>query len=254
MTTKKGYQPQINLMNMLDIKKGNTNFNDESKLHLKDEPINKRRLSRQDSQSNQSRLDDSKNILVNRNENELLLNKPNNFRQSQSLKSSNIELDHNRNNNDVIPKNIIELQSMNNDSKKDLNKSKSIKSYIEDEEEKKNETSQNSRKLVKREKICDSDTEDEGTDNEKEVRFVILPDNYFKKKWDLLIAVILIYTAIVLPFRVSFIDEDSDFYKRLDIFFDVVFGVDVVFNFFSAYIDNEDNIIKNRHVGFLFRK
>lgn len=32
----------------------------------------------------------------------------------------------------------------------------------------------------------------------------------------------------------------------MDVFFDVIFGLDILINFFSAYIDNEDNIVKNR--------
>ena len=35
---------------------------------------------------------------------------------------------------------------------------------------------------------CDSDTEDEGSDNEKDVKFIFMPDNGIKKTWDIFIA------------------------------------------------------------------
>jgi hypothetical protein len=39
--------------------------------------------------------------------------------------------------------------------------------------------------------------------------FVILPDDPFKKKWDLLMTLMLLFTALVSPFRIAFVDVDS---------------------------------------------
>jgi hypothetical protein len=36
--------------------------------------------------------------------------------------------------------------------------------------------------------------------------FVILPDDHFKKKWDILITLMLLFTALVSPYRIAFID------------------------------------------------
>jgi hypothetical protein len=36
--------------------------------------------------------------------------------------------------------------------------------------------------------------------------FVILPDDHFKKKWDILITLMLLFTAFVSPYRIAFID------------------------------------------------
>lgn len=50
-----------------------------------------------------------------------------------------------------------------------------------------------------------------------------------------------------MPFRVSFIDnEDGTFNSYLDNVFDSLFGIDLLLNFFSAYIDSEENIVKSR--------
>ena len=73
-----------------------------------------------------------------------------------------------------------------------------------------------------------------------------MPENDVKKIWDVIIAVILIYSAIVLPYRISFVEVDSNLMVGLDICFDSLFTIDIFLSFFSAYVDNEDNVIKNR--------
>lgn len=102
------------------------------------------------------------------------------------------------------------------------------------------------RKLTKREKICDSDTEDEGSDNEKEVSWIIMPDNSFKRFFDVIVALIIIYSAIVLPYNIAFEDTESNSEEIIDNVFNAILFVDIIINFFSAYVDNEDNIVKNR--------
>ena len=196
-------------------------------------------------------INNSKQGLIdNEKESNNLINKlyvKNNFNGNRGSKFNKSKSFTESENDNVSEKSnqIIELKKMNKSFK-----SKTNSSFAEDIEDEKKDI-RNNRKIVKKEKICDSDTEDEGTDNEKEIKCIILPDNSIKKKWDLIIAVILIYTAIVLPFRVSFIDNDSEFYKNLDIFFDCMFGTDLILCFFSAYVDSEDNIIKNRQVSFI---
>jgi hypothetical protein len=50
----------------------------------------------------------------------------------------------------------------------------------------------------------------------------------------------------VLPYKIAFIDEESDFDVVSDSVFNILLAIDMIVCFFSAYIDNEDNIIKNR--------
>ena len=73
-----------------------------------------------------------------------------------------------------------------------------------------------------------------------------MPENDLKKLWDILIAMILIYSAVVLPYRIAFIDIDSTEMLILDFIFDSLFTLDIFLSFFSAYVDNEDNVVKNR--------
>ena len=99
------------------------------------------------------------------------------------------------------------------------------------------------RKLFKREKICDTDTEDEESENEKEIPWIILPDNPYKKIWDLLIAFLILYSAIVTPYDIAF--SDSSKVSWFDILIDILLGIDIVLTFFSAYTDDEENLVKN---------
>lgn len=76
-----------------------------------------------------------------------------------------------------------------------------------------------------------------------------MPENSAKRFWDLVIALIILYSSIVTPYKIAFID-DSDSLEYLDIVFDILFFFDVIINFFAAYVDNEDNVIKNRQVRY----
>ena len=76
-----------------------------------------------------------------------------------------------------------------------------------------------------------------------------MPENSVKRFWDLVIALIILYSSIVTPYKIAFID-DSDSLEYLDIVFDILFFFDVIINFFAAYVDNEDNVIKNRQVRY----
>ena len=99
------------------------------------------------------------------------------------------------------------------------------------------------RKLFKREKICDTDTEDEESENEKEIPWIILPDNPYKKIWDLLIAVLILYSAIITPYEIAFSDSNKS--NWFEILIDIFLAIDIVLTFFSAYTDEEENLVKN---------
>lgn len=56
----------------------------------------------------------------------------------------------------------------------------------------------------------------------------------------------------MLPYQIAFIDDDINMEESfLDIVFNVCLGIDIILNFFSAYLDNEENVVKNRKVNFL---
>jgi hypothetical protein len=78
--------------------------------------------------------------------------------------------------------------------------------------------------------------------------FIILPDDSFKKKWDLFITFILLFTAVVTPYRLAFYDIDDIAWVVIDTVLDAGFALDIVLNFFMAYYDDSEDIVDNRKV------
>lgn len=62
-----------------------------------------------------------------------------------------------------------------------------------------------------------------------------MPDSKFKTIWNITVIVLLLYTSTVVPFQVAFVDVDSDFAMFINYMVDVLFGLDIIVNFFSAY-------------------
>ena len=152
-------------------------------------------------------------------------------------------------------KNESKVENEQKDENKDENKEENNKENNEgeenEEEEDESEDEKNKiendekehRKLFKREKICDTDTEDEESENKKEIPWIILPDNPYKKIWDLLIAILILYSAIITPYEIAFSDSNKS--SWFEILIDIFLAIDIVLTFFSAYTDEEENLVKN---------
>ena len=171
--------------------------------------------------------------------------------ESKSSKSSNEE--NSKSNTNSNRKNDSVKEKANNKDEEDDKKTDNNNGGEETEEEEEDEFEEDNnkveneekehRKLFKREKICDTDTEDEESENEKEIPWIILPDNPYKKMWDLLIAFLILYSAIITPYEIAF--SDSSKVSWFEILIDILLGIDIVLTFFSAYTDDEENLVKN---------
>lgn len=76
-------------------------------------------------------------------------------------------------------------------------------------------------------------------------KYIIYPDDSFKKKWDLLIVVCLLYMSIILPFRIAFEESDDEEwgpYDIVELIMNIIFFLDIVLNFFTAYYDENENL------------
>jgi hypothetical protein len=62
-----------------------------------------------------------------------------------------------------------------------------------------------------------------------------MPDSLFKKIWNCIIIILLIYTATYVPFKVAFVDETSASLFAWDLVVDALFFIDIFVNFFAAY-------------------
>lgn len=88
-------------------------------------------------------------------------------------------------------------------------------------------------------------------DNDQDKRIpshMISPHSFCKLFWNLLIMVLTIYTAILLPIRLAFMDETGTsgalFY--IDMITDVVFVIDIFLNFFIVEEDLNGEMIINQ--------
>ena len=73
-----------------------------------------------------------------------------------------------------------------------------------------------------------------------------MPDNIYKQYWNIIMILLMLYVAIFVPFQVSFITNRNDFIwylQYLDPFINVLFFMDILVNFISAYDDQNGNQI-----------
>jgi potassium channel len=54
--------------------------------------------------------------------------------------------------------------------------------------------------------------------------------------------ILLIYTAFVVPFKISFIEEDPVVLTIIDYMVDILFAIDIFVNFITAYDDEERGV------------
>jgi len=74
--------------------------------------------------------------------------------------------------------------------------------------------------------------------------YIIHPDKPFKQIWNVLISLVLIYTATVMPFKVAFIESKLfDAWSVIDLVIDFFFTMDICVNLLSAYTDEHNNLV-----------
>ena len=71
----------------------------------------------------------------------------------------------------------------------------------------------------------------------KNAKYIIDPKSKFQQQWDIVMMILLIYTATVTPFEVGFLEADWNFLFFLNRFVDLCFCVDLVMQFMTPYYD-----------------
>jgi hypothetical protein len=80
-------------------------------------------------------------------------------------------------------------------------------------------------------------------------KYMFHPYSNFKKVWSVITILLLLYTAIVVPYRTCFIEVTPISWLVADSVIDGLFAFDIFVNFNSAYMDEDRNIfIANRKV------
>ena len=78
--------------------------------------------------------------------------------------------------------------------------------------------------------------------------FLLFPDDPFVQVWTAFMATLMLYTVLITPYRVAFVDEDTTEWFVLDIVINALFFVDLAFNSLTAYYDEEKNIITSHYL------
>ena len=75
---------------------------------------------------------------------------------------------------------------------------------------------------------------------------VLLPSSRPRRLWTFVMFLVMIYTALITPFRICFIEEAEVNWIIIETCIDAVFFTDVVLTCFTAYKDEELNLVGER--------
>jgi hypothetical protein len=68
----------------------------------------------------------------------------------------------------------------------------------------------------------------------------------FKGYWDIYIALVLIFTSLVTPYRIALVEKDNTQWNIINNTVDIMFLIDIIIIFNSAFEDEDFNIIDDR--------
>ena len=72
-----------------------------------------------------------------------------------------------------------------------------------------------------------------------------MPSSLLKTVWNMILIILLIYTATLMPFSICFITNPSTASDRWDIIVNLLFSADIFINFISAIDFDDGTIITN---------
>lgn len=86
----------------------------------------------------------------------------------------------------------------------------------------------------------------DGSDLTDYDEFYIDPRSSFRRTWDLFIILLVIYSAVAIPYYSAFSKKEKGWKIGLDYTFDCLFILDIVFNFYTAYYDKFGRLVASR--------
>ncbi|CAJ1380899.1 unnamed protein product [Effrenium voratum] len=73
-------------------------------------------------------------------------------------------------------------------------------------------------------------------------RYIIPPSYRWKLRWDILVGALIIYSVLIIPWRISFDIDPDPLATVFEILVDIIFAIDVVLCFRSAFADADGTI------------
>ncbi|CAD8065578.1 unnamed protein product [Paramecium sonneborni] len=86
--------------------------------------------------------------------------------------------------------------------------------------------------------------------NQKNNKYLLHPNDAFKKFWDIFMFFILIYSSIYIPFAVAF-EKDLKVYEITSYFFSIIFCFDLILLTRMCYYDEHNNLVQDQRKIFL---
>ena len=78
--------------------------------------------------------------------------------------------------------------------------------------------------------------------------FIMNPDNYFLKVWEIIIFIITMYFLTVTPITVAFSDFDNINFSIIEATMEILFIFDIPINFLTAYVNKEELLVRNKNL------
>jgi CRP-like cAMP-binding protein len=101
----------------------------------------------------------------------------------------------------------------------------------------------NGRNLTKLSKVYDSLSDEE---LEQSFDFLIHPESKIKEAWDFLILLVTLYTITFVPYNMAYLDLDTLSLLIIDLFCDVIYILDLIFQFFIPIQDYDEKYITSK--------
>ena len=90
----------------------------------------------------------------------------------------------------------------------------------------------------------------ESTDDEVDYWYIIHPiKSRFRRDWDLLLCVLIVYNALAVPYRIAFSTVEADWVRALDYAVDALFMVDIPLNFITGYVYKGETVLKPSRIA-----
>jgi hypothetical protein len=100
--------------------------------------------------------------------------------------------------------------------------------------------------------IKETDTIKEKTSNCCNIEIPVFnPDGKIMTSWNLIVFCLMMYTAIIMPYRVSFVDQDSGNWPVIENVIDMIFFCDILVTLNVAYYNIDNVLITSRKLIFL---
>lgn len=79
---------------------------------------------------------------------------------------------------------------------------------------------------------------------------MIYPEDSFKFNWDTFMSLVLMFTCLITPYNMAFRTDDYSVSSiTIEAILDITFILDLIFNFMTAFYDQDLNLVESRKVS-----